>query len=330
MKEAEHYGAAIGLVVGLVVDGIFVFQLGLWVLVLPFVGVAVGYFAGLMLQAASNAQYAKEQQRAEGERIREAERRREEERMRDEERLREAGRERERTRVLELEAQRNYLGLDLVRNANSAVDFLAALPGELSNARGWTEKAASTYADGAFSPFWAAIEKAYGHLGAYRTRVDEITSAADRHRHIVGSLARLGGGTSGLLRFPVQLDTGRVQAVVNEDLAALERMVYQAQKHPVFAQIWEQRRTTAAVIAGFHNLEQAVYGMESALSDSITSLRESQSRSNEAIASAIASVAEASSSATPDQVAHQRKLTAKVESLYEEVYRQGHGHYPTL
>lgn len=323
MVEAENYGAVVGFIVG----GIVGFQLGLWVFVLPFVGAAIGFFAVLMLQAALNARYAREKQSAE---IREAERRREEERIRDEERLREAQRERERTRVLELQSQRNYLKLDLVQNAKAAVDSLASLPGELSNARGWTEKAASTYADGAFSPFWAAIEKAYGHLGAYRTWVDKITSAAVRHRQIVGSLAQLGGGTSELLRFPVQLDTGRVQAVVNEELAALERMVYEAQKHPVFAQIWEQRRTTAAVIAGFRNLEQAVYGMESALSESITSLRESQSRSNEAIAAAIASVAEASSSFTSEQIAHQRKLSARAESLYEEVYRQGHGYYPTL
>lgn len=48
--------------------------------------------------------------------------------------------------------------------------------------------------------------------------------------------------------------------------------MYEAQRDPVFAQIREQRRTTAAVVAGFASLDHAVGRMGGAIAASVSDL----------------------------------------------------------
>ncbi|MGB5040125.1 MAG: hypothetical protein WBO67_04175, partial [Nitrospira sp.] len=103
---------------------------------------------------------------------------------------------------------------------------------------------------------------------------------ATGHADEVARLAELGGNAGALAVFPVRIDQQRNQDLIDSATRSLSDMVYQAQKLPTFAQIWEQRRTTAAVVAGFSNLETAVSRLGSSLSGSIRSLSESLSASS--------------------------------------------------
>lgn len=152
-----------------------------------------------------------------------------------------------------------------------AIDAFVQLPQDVERARTCGLEAARHRRNGAFSPFWHAIEQSYAALGEYNARVREIGSASATY---VGAVAayRSSGGDGTIAPFPVSLDDAAATKVAAEVVAGLDAMVYDAQTDAVFAQIWEQRRTTAAVVRGFANLEAAVHEMRSSLDGSIASL----------------------------------------------------------
>ncbi|WP_155947544.1 hypothetical protein [Microbacterium sp. MRS-1] len=158
------------------------------------------------------------------------------------------------------------------RNAcNEAVQAFEQLPADLSNARGWSAEARQHFSQHAYSPFWQSVEHAYDCLGHYNQRLTRIAQLLRQHAEAVRSYIRQ-GGTERLPAFPVQLDAANATQAAETITRTLNKIVYEAQRDAVFAQIWEQRRTTSAVIAGFANLESAVSRMSSSLNSSINSL----------------------------------------------------------
>ena len=73
--------------------------------------------------------------------------------------------------------------------------------------------------------------------------------------------------------FPIHLAQIKTIGVGEKLASALGETVYKAQKDQHFSVIWEQRRTTAAVIMGFRNLDEAVGGMSKVLARSVRDLR---------------------------------------------------------
>lgn len=133
------------------------------------------------------------------------------------------------------------------------------------------------FSDGAFSPFWSSIEQAYNGLGHFSHNVVMIAEAASAFPEQVQSYIGSYGSEETLPQFPVDLEAGSVLEVAKTLSSAISDLVYVAQKEPVFAQIWEQRRTTAAVVEGFGTLDQAIGRMTYALSGQIKDLNGSLS-----------------------------------------------------
>ena len=104
-------------------------------------------------------------------------------------------------------------------------------------------------------------------------------------------------------------------------------MVYQAQKLPTFAQIWEQRRTTAAVVAGFSNLETAVSRLGSSLSGSIRSLSESLSASSSRVDASVKQMSGSLTTLTQEQNRHLGDMARLSEKTFQELNHQKWGHY---
>jgi hypothetical protein len=227
-------------------------------------------------------------------------------------------------------ARRESLGRSIVANADAAVIDFEALPSYVAAARAWTRRAVVTFEDRAFSPFWEAIEAAYGNLGGYTAAARRIENAASRHAHQIAELVAAGGDPGLLAQFPVRVDTARVERTLSAATEELGRLVYQAQKDPVFAQIWEQRRTTAAVVAGFVNLEQAVKGMRSAISSSLQSLASALEQSGREVHLELDRIATDSHAASREQIAQLSALNARADRIAQEAYRQNWGHYPLL
>ncbi|WKK72624.1 hypothetical protein Q0F99_06735 [Rathayibacter oskolensis] len=271
-----------GLVVGIVLDIFFgVHFLGSSSFNLMIAGALVGGVGGGLVWGVSTA--SQDAKQAAEERVRE-----------------------ERARLDDL----NALSAQALSACHEAVQAFEYLPTCLVNARGWSVEARQHFAYHAYSPFWAAIENAYDNLGHYNQRLNFIAELARGHAHAAAEYVRR-GGTERLPAFPVHLDAARALDAAAPVLRTLNETVYEAQRDPVFAQIWEQRRTTVAVIAGFANLERAVNLMSSTIGASIRSL-------SAEVRGVGAEVSSASSTATAlgnSQLVVQQQLNAKIDSV---------------
>ncbi|WP_455132957.1 hypothetical protein [Microbacterium aurum] len=185
------------------------------------------------------------------------------------------------SKASQLKADLNRLSSDVIAACDQSVDAFEQLPTDLSNARSWLSEARTHFANTAYSPFWHAIEQAYVCLGVYNQRIATIDQLSHRYMSAARDY-QARGGRDVLPIFPVQLDAAKAADAAQGTSVHLGRLVYEAQRDPVFAQIWEQRRTTAAVVAGFANLEAAVDRMSGTLNASLGSLSSSvQSLSSE-------------------------------------------------
>jgi hypothetical protein len=221
-----------------------------------------------------------------------------------------------------------YYERTIVENSLEALDALQSLPNCISTAKNFAESAAVHYKDGAFSPFWSDIEQAYSALADYRNAITAIGKAVDNHFDCARRIHSAGGDSRPYARFPVEFDQETLRKTLLEASKDLEKMVYEAQKQPVFAQIWEQRRTTSAVIAGFANLEIAVRDMSGALSGAIDYLADEFVTSKATLDQFILTETRHSAhllEANRQQVMALKEISNKVSDIRTDVYHQRWG-----
>lgn len=240
-----------------------------------------------------------------------------------------------RTRRNNEDAQQAWLDAcqsDALRSAERAVGWFARMPGHLTSARTFRNEAASSFEDGAYSPFWAAIERSYAEVAQYRECVRQVADLSSQHAEAVAALAAAKQHPSALAQFPVHLEVDNVRRVIDTATADLSALAYQAQRDATFALIWEQRRTTAAVIAGFTNLEAAIQGMRGAVVESLDRMGlELQHNSSQIKASMISlSLSNTSHNNTGQNSDTMRQLARRADQIRNELYRQNWGHYPLL
>lgn len=220
------------------------------------------------------AEIAARQERKRIEEKQEQERRRAQARQEQERRENQERQEQERKRNEEMQQrerdQKRCRAIIRVACEGSVNNFVL-LPDDLKNANGWIATAQQHFRNTAYSPFWQAIEAAYAWLGNYNTRLGNIETHARRYRQAVQDYRKAGGGDL-IPPFPVQVDKANATRAWESTANVADAVVYRAQCDAIFAQIWEQRRTTSAVIQGFANLEQAVLGMGHSIQSSVDSL----------------------------------------------------------
>lgn len=154
---------------------------------------------------------------------------------------------------------------------DGSVDRFEMLPADLKIAYDWLLEARQHLGNNAYSPFWQAIENAYSSLGYFKMRIDHIEALARQYSNAVQKYRRV-GGVDQIPSFPVKMDMTNATRASESIASVANGVVYRAQCEAVFAQIWEQRRTTAAVVLGFANLEQAVAGMSNSVNSSLNLL----------------------------------------------------------
>lgn len=224
-------------------------------------------------------------------------------------------------------AQKDSLVNALRRNYHDALLAFRSMPEALNNAEGWTRQAAFHYNDGAFSPFWSDIEQAYLCLNHYRISLDAVAAAARRHPLLVSQLIDFDINPGRNCSFLIDLDIKRILRVLESATSQLEAMTYHAQKHEVFAKIWEQRRTTTAVVEGFSNLETAVRSMGRAISKSLTDMGDAILESNESVEKSVRGVGSALRSFDDNNNRAMNDLITQVNEAKQELHYQNWGHY---
>ncbi|ALJ18463.1 hypothetical protein [Microbacterium sp. No. 7] len=230
----------------------------------------------------------------------------------------EAERDRQRREREAAAQERSDLLARLMAQIRSAcIDSVAVfecLPSDLRNARDWGAEAQHHFQNNAYSPFWHAIENAYDNLGYYNERLAAIGKLSRDYDDAATSYVAE-RGPEAVPAFPVQIDAASATQAAEPIVRRLNEIVYQAQRDAVFAQIWEQRRTTAAVVRGFASLEVAVSRMSSTLSASISQLNTSVgslSASVSGMSSGLASASAASAALGAEQLRAQQEINDRM------------------
>ncbi len=167
-------------------------------------------------------------------------------------------------------------------NAAYGERHFAALGPAAAAACDHMEQATKHLEQRAFSPFWSSVESAYAALGQYLESLEAVRRSAEGHPRLIDAYHALGHHEA-VEEFPVTLDAANATGTAEAIATPLQAMVYEAQRDPVFAQIWEQRRTTAAVVSGFRNLDHAVSSLAAAVGQSTARLVASVEDGNQSL-----------------------------------------------
>ena len=117
---------------------------------------------------------------------------------------------------------------------------------------------------GRYSPFWEAMEEATRQLSAFEDDVRLIESRRSTHQVQARQL------TSAAPPFSLGVSVLPDPAATHKRLVMLYN---QAQLNPQYALVYEQRRMSTILLAGFSSLGQAIEGLGDRTIDAITHLR---------------------------------------------------------
>ena len=176
--------------------------------------------------------------------------------------LEDAARESEALRRHALETGPKYLSDDVARIAHR-------LPVRLERIHSQLRAAEDRFQRRAFSPFWEEIESLYIELGELRADLDKIRMLSDQHVIATNELASE-AWFDGVVVVPKPVPD--ITPQLTEVLTTSSRLVSSAECDFEFAQIWELRRNTAAVVNGFSSMDMALRGMQSAVTSSFASM----------------------------------------------------------
>lgn len=171
------------------------------------------------------------------------------------------------------------------------------LPVLLGTAEGFLDEAEHEFNDGAFAPFWDAIERAAFDLATFNNNIELLGRKAQDYRRNTELLEQkrraFTGGAGRLADAPPSFELG-IRDFPDPTLP-VERMrsiVRQAQKDFQFATIYEQRKANQLLVSGFSTLGLALSELQDRLESSLDGLASSVS---EAISGAGAAQREATS-----------------------------------
>ena len=167
-----------------------------------------------------------------------------------------------------IETEARNLTFALSTLHTSAPNHLQSLGHYIDSADSDLDAAEHEFNDGAFAPFWDAIERAVNNLSSFDHTTRELTGQA-KHYYV-----SLRDRDHTFPQFPVALTTLPDPTHTTSRLQVLFR---KAQRDFHFATIYEQRKTNNILKQGFMSLSSAIADLGSTLQTSIDDLRDSVS-----------------------------------------------------
>lgn len=141
--------------------------------------------------------------------------------------------------------------------------ILLVLPSRIVGADQALDQAAFEFREGAFSPFWDAIEKAIQNLASFEQETRSLIEIKEKLEQMDPSIRSHHPQT------PVELNDIPDPRITSDRLMELVR---QAHKNYQFASIYEQKQTNKILIAGFGTLASAIEMMGDRIRRSIDDL----------------------------------------------------------
>lgn len=166
-------------------------------------------------------------------------------------------------RCNQAQAAQRALALQLSTLMSDSSATAKSLPGLISIAEATLDRAEEEFRDGAFAPFWDAVEEAANTLARFTAAVQGLVRNATDYR-------------SNSSRLPAPLPPFQlgVQTLPDATQTAerMRRIVRKAQKDFKFATIFEQRKTNQLLVAGFSSLGQAINELGDQIDSSLEAL----------------------------------------------------------
>lgn len=148
----------------------------------------------------------------------------------------------------------------------------------LDHAETAIDQAQRLFKERAYTPFWDSIEDAVELLRQFDKRVGLINESAIEY------YSQLAGREHTFPAFPVKSeDLPNPEALMKR----LTERIAEAQRDFQFSSIFEQRRTTSAIVTGFRNTQEAITRLRSDIVSSLSNLQSSLESGLEKVSSNI-------------------------------------------
>jgi hypothetical protein len=161
---------------------------------------------------------------------------------------------------------RNALKSVMVESSERALHALELIPFWLDAAENHLNRADADFLDSAFTPFWDSIESCANAISMVDQQVRSIGAEYAAYLH---ATVKYGGGAP---NFAVSNAAVRNLNVSGLIARRMNETVRRAHRDYRFATIYEQRRTSALLVAGFANLAEALSSVGGNLEQAIGSL----------------------------------------------------------
>lgn len=155
---------------------------------------------------------------------------------------------------------------------------LTTLDSLLEQAKTSIDQAQKLFKERAYTPFWDSIEDAVELLRQFDKRVSFINDEAKEY------YSELAGHEHTFPAFPIKSeDLPNPEALMKR----LAERIAEAQRDFQFSSIFEQRRTTSAIVTGFRNTQEAITSLRNDVVSSLSDLQSSLESGLENISSNI-------------------------------------------
>lgn len=178
----------------------------------------------------------------------------------------EAKRRRDQNALDDAIAFQKQLYENLERFSDDALTQANAIPRHLEAAEKHLDEAKVDFEDGALSPFWDSIEDAINEIGYSNNCIINIDYAMSQHAKIKQEAGIQSAS------FPLKHSLVSQFGVTRSTTDRLNKMVRTAQCSPDFAKIYETKRQSQILIAGFSGLGLALRGISEQIETSIEKL----------------------------------------------------------
>lgn len=236
----------------------------------------------------------------------------------------EARKQAEERRLAEQRALANTLSNSLA----NCTKTVAILPSWVQSAEKSLDHAEEEFADGAFAPFWDAVEEAANTLARFNNAIELLVNSSKRYKTEAPNLdTPLPPFRLGVHTLPDATHTAN----------RMRGIVRQAQKDFHFATIYEQRKTNQLLVGGFTSLAQAINQLGDRLQSSLESLATSISISvsdlisaQEAATSALASELQLSREQATEDSQARREHEQQEREMLDNIQRRRRPFPPDL
>jgi hypothetical protein len=161
------------------------------------------------------------------------------------------------------QAEQEHIRNTLVKLEADKCEAVEILPSSISKAEAALDLAVFEFSEGAFNPFWDAIEKTITCLVSYEKGIQTIDATSKR---IPEELGKLDSPPPYFVSPKISLPKA------DKAIARMRQIVRKADKNIDFATIYQQRRTNGILVAGFANLGTAIADMGSRIQGSVDGL----------------------------------------------------------